>query len=324
MGRFAELAKEVSSGRELTESDGRELLLAGLEEKTDLLNGAWLLRNSVFASKVSLCSICNAKSGRCTENCIFCAQSVFHHSTSHYYPLLSQETLYEAGDWAAQMKVNRYSIVTAGRGLASADIREVCVAVERLKEEIACCASLGVLPQQSLQALKDAGLTRYHHNLETARSFFPNICTTHSYEDRVQTIVLAKKSGLEVCAGGIFGLGESAEQVVELACFLRELDVDAVPVNFLVPIPGTQAEGYDYLTPWQCLKIIALFRYFLPDKEIVICGGRVDRLGDQHPLVFKAGASGIMTGNYLTVKGRRVEDDLVMLHGLGLEVIDNT
>ena len=181
---------------------------------------------------------------------------------------------------------------------------------------IRTCASLGILDKEDLKILKEAGMTRYHHNLETARSHFGNICTTHSYESRVDTIRAAREVGLSICSGGIFGIGETDEQVLELALTLKDLDVDAVPINFLIPIPGTPLASIEGITPLRCLKIIALFRYVLPQKDIYVCGGREANLKSLHPFIFYAGASGIMTGNYLTTKGRRLEDDLDLLKQL--------
>jgi biotin synthase len=182
------------------------------------------------------------------------------------------------------------------------------------------CASLGIIDSEDMLLLKSSGVNRYHHNLEACKSFFNRVCTTHGYNERVETIVAAKRSGLELCSGGIFGLGEGPEHILELAVALRKLDVDSVPVNFLTPIKGTPFESHHNLTPLKCLKIIAFFRYFLPDKEIIICGGRENNLGEIHPMIFHAGASGIMTGNYLTTDGRTLEKDLEMIDSLGFIV----
>ena len=178
--------------------------------------------------------------------------------------------------------------------------------------------SLGILDERDMETLKEAGVTRYHHNLETSKSYFRQMCTTHTYEERVDTIIAAKKAGLSVCAGAIFGIGETEEQILEAALALRDLDVDSVPINFLVPFEGTKTAESKDLTPLKCLKIISLFRYVLPDKEIIICGGREKNLQELHPLVFYAGANGIMTGDYLTTTGRSLKSDLEMLEKLCL------
>jgi biotin synthase len=215
--------------------------------------------------------------------------------------------------------VTRFSIVTSGKRLPRKEVEIVADALAALDtSRISTCASLGCLEREDMDLLKEAGVTRYHHNLETAESFFERICTTHTYKERIRTIEHAKAAGLTVCSGGIFGLGETDEQVMELALTLKYLDVDAVPLNFLAPISGTPMENSRFLTPLRCLRIIAIFRYMLHDKDILICGGRELNLGQLHPLVFAFGASGIMTSDYLTTRGRSLDEDLAMLGQLGL------
>ena len=189
-------------------------------------------------------------------------------------------------------------------------------------KKINTCASLGIIGTDDLKMLKEAGVTRYHHNLETSSSFFNQICTTHTYDDRVKTITRSKEAGLSVCSGGIFGMGETDEQILEMALALKELDVDAIPLNFLVSVKGTPKENYNDLTPLRCLKIISLFRYVMPDKDIIVCGGREDNLKELHPMIFHAGASGIMTADYLTTHGRSLEKDLEMLEHLKYTIRD--
>ena len=232
---------------------------------------------------------------------------------------MEKETLVDLGAQVAQTPTHRFSIVTTGRRLEAREVNKVAEALQTINQfNVRTCASLGILTEDALKTLRSAGIDRYHHNLETAQSHFPNTCTTHSYEDRVDTIQRAKALGFSVCAGGILGIGETLDQVLELAVALKALDVDAVPLNFLVPIPGTPFADRPTISPLACLKIIALFRYVMPDKEIIICGGREANLKALHPLVFYAGASGIMTGNYLTAPGRSLEDDLEMIFQLGL------
>jgi biotin synthase len=185
------------------------------------------------------------------------------------------------------------------------------------KTELRPCASLGVLSKDQLSCLREAGLKRYHHNLETAESYFPTICSTHTFQERVQTIRSAQKEGFEICAGGIFGLGETPEQRIELAFTLRDLDVDSIPLNFLNPVPGTPAEHCSPLPPLDILKIISLFRFVLPEKDIRVCGGREVCLRTLQPLLYLAGANGTMVGNYLTTGGRNPEIDLQEMHDLG-------
>jgi biotin synthase len=285
-----------------------------------LLNGADLIRSRFFGNEIHLCTICNGKSGRCSEDCRFCSQSAFYHTDAPSYPIMGKDDLVKGGLHASNTPINRYSIVTTGKGLPGREVKEIADAMAELDDKkIRKCASLGVLDREALMALKAAGITRYHHNLETSRSYFPEVCTTHTYDERIETIIEAKRLGMEICSGGIFGIGETDDQIIEFARTLRELDVGSVPVNFLIPIKGTPFESMHNLTPLRCLRIIAFFRYALPDKEILICGGREQNLGDLHSLVFFAGASGIMTGNYLTREGRTLEKDLDMLRALGLK-----
>lgn len=281
------------------------------------------LRRLHSGNRIRLCSIVNARSGLCAEDCAFCAQSTHHAARVERYRLLSAERLAEAAQSAGLAGAGAFSIVTSGHRLGGGQ------AVERLEsalEKIAAgpgalqrCASLGKVPAEVLERLRAAGLECFHHNLEASRSFFPEICTTHSYEDRVEMVRTARATGLRVCSGGIFGMGESPGQRVALALELRALDVDSVPLNFLTPVPGTPLEGACFLTPEDCLRIIAMFRLVLPGKDILVCGGREVNLGHLQNQVFRAGANGIMIGNYLTTRGREAAEDLEMLESLGLE-----
>lgn len=285
-----------------------------------MMAGADMIREKYFKNQVHLCAICNGKSGKCSENCRFCSQSKYYHSDIGIYPLMEKEALCQGALDLMETPVNRYSIVTSGRGLPKNEVRQVADALSALpSERMAYCVSLGILDKAEMRYLKKSGVSRYHHNLETSRSHFSKVCTTHSYDDRVNTIKEAKNAGLSVCAGGLFGMGETMEQVLELALELKKLDVDAVPINFLTPIAGTPMENQSNLTPLRCLKIIGLMRYLLPDKEIIICGGRLMNLKMLHPLIFHAGASGIMTGNYLTTEGNQLDDDLDMIQQIGFE-----
>ncbi|RLB16624.1 MAG: biotin synthase BioB [Deltaproteobacteria bacterium] len=316
-----DLAEGILNNVPLDRGDLSALAAVREEDVFNLLPGADMIREFFFGRKIHLCTICNAKSGKCSEDCAFCAQSAFANTNAPVYPLLSKAEIKKGSEAAKNGPVHRYSIVTSGKRLPKGDLEVVAEAVAEMhKEGINCCASLGTLDRTDLGMLKESGLGRYHHNLETSETFYPNICTTHSYQDRVATVLAAKEVGLSVCSGGLFGLGETDEQVLELALYIKGLDVDVVPINFLTPIKGTRLEKAKALTPLRCLKIIALFRYVLPDKEIIICGGREANLKELHPLVFYAGASGIMTGNYLTTQGRSLEQDLAMLEHLGLEV----
>lgn len=288
-----------------------------------LFTAAERVRRHQFGNKVSLCGIINAKSGLCPEDCAFCAQSSHHATGVACYPLLDQDTLLAGARSIAGHGAACYGIVTSGSGISGGDeLEQVCAAVRAIRAEgkIAPGASLGTLTKAAAEQLKAAGLVTYHHNLETARSFFPQICSTHDYEEDVATVRLAKKVGLRVCCGGLFGLGETMAQRVELALTLRELQVDSVPINFLDPVPGTPLAAMPALTPLTCLHTIALFRLILPDAHITVCGGRQRNLRELQSWVFLAGASGIMTGNYLTKEGRQPADDLRMIEDLGLVI----
>ena len=318
---FISLAEKIIDGHLPDSGIYHELARVPDADVMKMLPGADLLREHYFGKSIHLCTICNGKSGRCSEDCRFCAQSAHYQTDASVYPLMDRETLASAGIALAETPVNRYSIVTTGKGLPAGEVALVGQALDRVRAAgIHTCASLGILGEDDLKVLQVSGVDRYHHNLETAESHFSKTCGTHGFEERVETIRSAKRLGFSVCAGGVFGIGETDDQVLELAETLRGLAVDAVPINFLVPIPGTPFEGGARLSPLRCLKIIALFRYVLPQTEIIICGGREANLKELHPMVFFAGASGIMTGNYLTATGRRLEEDLETIGRLGLTV----
>lgn len=280
------------------------------------------LRERYFGKRIGLCAIVNAKSGLCPEDCAFCAQSRHNRAEVSVYGLLPPEEVLKAAERAKAMGVGRFSIVTSGRRLSQGELDRVLRAVELVRERtgLKVCASLGFLGYKEAIRLKEAGLSRYHHNLEAAPSFFPRVCTTHTMEEKFETIAAVKEAGLEVCSGGILGLGEGREERWELALTLKELGVQSVALNFLHPIKGTKYEGAQGITPLEALRSVALFRFVLPDREIRICGGRLYALRDLHPLVFLAGANGLMVGDYLTTKGRDWREDLKMLEDLGLEV----
>lgn len=261
------------------------------------------------------CGIINAKSGRCSENCAFCAQSRYHGTDTPVYPLLAAEKIFERAALLAEHGVSRMGIVSSGAGPSPRDLDALCVTAQKIREQmdIRLCASLGVLDADTALMLRQAGFSSYHHNLETARSFYPSVCTTHSYEIRCETVRQAKKAGLRVCSGCLFGLGESWEQRVELAATLQELDVDSIPVNFLMPVPGTRLEGAEPLNFAEGLVVIALLRLMHPGKDIVICGGRNTTLGEWDRLALFGGANGIMVGDYLTQKGGSLERDMRLL-----------
>jgi biotin synthase len=281
------------------------------------------IREHFKGNSASLCSIINAKSGRCPENCAFCAQSSAHTTNAQVYPLVDEEEIVSCAHSAEQNGARCYGIITSGTGIQpGAELEKICRAVRRIKAETSIdpSCSLGILDYKTALLLSEAGMVTYHHNLETSRSFFPSICTTHDYEDDVETVRAVKQAGLKVCCGGIFGLGEEFSHRVELAETLRELDVDTVPINFLNPVEGTRLADAAFLTPMECLRIIAIYRFMLPEKNLTVCGGREKNLRELQSWIFLAGASGMMTGNYLTTPGRAPEQDRQMLTDLEMSI----
>lgn len=326
MNEFIKTTAELVMAGEKISAD-KALLLAETEPRDlmQLLFDAGRIREKFMGKKVTLCSIINAKSGRCPENCAFCAQSAHSVTKAANYELVDEEEMVRCAKTAEENGASCYGIITSGTGISKGpELDRICATLRRIGKEskILPSCSLGILDLETALTLKEAGMVTYHHNLETSRSFFPSICTTHDYEEDVETVRVAKMAGLKVCSGGIFGLGENYEQRIEMALTLRELDVDSIPVNFLDPVEGTRLEHADFLTPMECLKIIALYRFLLPDKQIKVCGGREKNLRELQSWIFMAGASGMMTGNYLTKSGRAPELDRQMLTDLGLEIAE--
>jgi biotin synthase len=320
---WAEMTERVLSGKTVTAEEAEAMLAARGAELSQLMAGAHRLREQAFGDRVELCSIINAKSGRCAENCAFCAQSAHHKTDAPVYPLKSRDEIVAGARQAAADGSHCYGIVTSGTRVSpGAEFEQILSSIREIRAttRIEPSASLGLLDETAARALAEAGCATYHHNLETARSFFPSICTTHDYEEGMRTVRAAKAAGMKVCCGGIFGLGESPAQRVELALTLRELDVDSVPLNFLNPIAGTPLADKRDLAPLDCVRIIAMFRYLLPKKRISVCGGREANLREFQSWIFMAGASGTMVGNYLTTCGRSRETDLQMLQDAEVRV----
>ena len=271
-----------------------------------------------YNNSFDMCSIINAKCGACSEDCKFCAQSVHFNTNIEQYPLISKELILEAAKKAKGNGAKRFGIVTSGKSLTNEEIDQITDVISIIKGEIGLtsCASLGELTENQLLQLKDAGLTRYHHNIETSEAFYPNIVSTHKFEDRIRTIKMVKKLGLQACSGGIIGLGESMDDRIDMALTLKELNVDSVPINILVPIKGTPLETQTPLNILEILKTIAMFRIVLKDKTIKIAAGRESVLKDFQVLAFLAGANSMIIGGYLTVQGRSVEEDQRMVKEL--------
>lgn len=297
--------------------------LADTAELDALYDTAQSVRRTFKGNFVNTCGISNAKSGRCPEACSFCSQSAHFSTDAPKYQLKDVDTLVAEAHAARDVGVREFSLVASGRAMTNrVELDTVKTALGRIKEEtgLQTCASLGLMSRDALAELKEAGLEAVHHNLETARSHHANIVQTHTYDEEVETIKAAKSLGMYTCCGGIFGMGESWEQRIELAMELRDLDVDSVPLNFLNPRPGTPLQDGFQVTPEDCLRVIALFRLVLPTKDLIVCGGRSVNLGERQDEIFRAGANGVMIGNYLTTAGRAPDVDLEMLEREGMVV----
>ncbi len=313
--------KLTTIDRPLNSDEALDVLQAPDGELAAILAAATAVRKQTFGDRVRMCSILNAKSGRCSEDCVYCAQSSRHSTDVACYPMLTPDKILAARSEAEKLPVEKFGVVTSGNRLTDAELDSLCEVIrDNPHVQVGWCASLGALSEGQLRQLHDAGLRRFHHNLETAESYFPQICTTHSYADRVATVRAAKRTGLEICSGGLFGLGEQPHHRVELAMALLELQVDAIPLNFLVPIPGTPAaENCSPLSPAEAIKTIAMFRLVCRQTEIKVCAGRESALGEMEEQIFAAGATGMMIGGYLTLRGRSAAEDLEMLSRAGME-----
>ncbi|CAG0969434.1 biotin synthase [Methanosarcinales archaeon] len=283
----------------------------------------FLLANHVrskLGNRVDLCSIINAKCGLCSEDCKFCAQSAHNDTEITPYPLMDEEEILNMAQMMEEEGAARFCIVTSGKEVNGEDFENILSSLRRIRKEtgLSVCISSGVLTDERAFALKSAGATRIHHNLETSRNFFNKICTTHTYDEKIKTIYVAKNAGLEVCCGGIIGMGESVSDRLELAFTLRDMDVDSIPINILNPIKGTPIGIEKPIDPLEILKTIAVFRLILPGKNIRIAGGREKNLRDLQSLCLLAGANGLILGNYLTTAGRTPRDDIQMIIDLGL------
>jgi len=319
MNQFEILADHIINNRRPDEKEFLAILKT--EDLEDLLKASFEIRKHFFDNTVHLCSILNTKSGMCSEDCKFCAQSKHYNADIEKYPFVHETKIKDFIKNNENNDLHRLSFVTSGKKLVNREIKKLAALVSNSFTSKNLCGSLGILNEDELQILKDAGISRYHHNLETSRNLYDKICTTHNYDERVKTVKRAKKMGFSVCCGGIFGMGESDEDILDLANELRMLDVDSIPINFLTPVKGTPFENYNLLSPEKCLKIIAFFRFYFPDKDILVCAGRIENMRHLHENVFDAGASGIMTGDYLTQKGRAYIEDIKMIKTRGYRVL---
>ncbi len=292
------------------------------EEIGDLVERAWAVRIENFGDSTDMCSLVNAKSGGCAEDCGFCAQSRFAEADTPMHAMMEPEQILEHAKAAEAAGAHRFCMVTQGQGLSKRDFEKILEGTRLVAEQtnLKRCASIGHMSGDRAKKLKEAGVQRVHHNVESARSYYPEVSSTVRYEGRIRTIEAVKEAGLETCVGGILNLGETHEQRVEMAFELSAINPDSVPINLLIPKEGTKFGGRSVMDPWEVVKWIAIFRLIIPGALFRLCGGRVENLGELHSLAVKAGLNGVMMGNFLTTLGAEPADDRAMFEELGLNV----
>lgn len=313
------LAEEIINGRRLKKGENLSFFIDCDAES--LYKGADMIREHFVGKKVDLCSIINGRSGRCPEDCKYCAQSAHHHTDCEIYDFLPQEQILEACRLNEREGVDRFSIVTAGRALTGEEFDKAIAAYKEMKEtcNIEFCASMGFVSAEQLHELHEAGVTSYHHNIETSRRHFPNICSTHTYDDKLATLKLIKAEGMYVCSGGIIGMGEDFDDRIDMALDLAEAGADSIPLNTLMPIKGTPLENQPLLSEEEIMRTIALFRYINPTADIRLAAGRALLTGDGEK-ALQAGASASITGNMLTtVACATIRSDKEMIKRIGRE-----
>lgn len=313
-----QLKKDVIDGHHISMEEALELYMQPLE---NLILASDKIRMHFCSNHFDLCTIINARSGSCSENCKFCSQSSHFETLSDSYELISKEQILEDAIYNESQGVRRYSLVTSGKKLSDADLDEACKIYKNLSENsgLYLCSSHGLLEYEDLIKLKASGVKRYHNNLETSRRFFPQICTTHTYDDKINTIKDAARAGLEVCSGGIIGLGEDIKDRIDMAFDLRKLNIKSVPVNILNPIKGTPFEDNLPLSEEEILRTIAIYRFILPDAAIRLAGGR-GLLKDKGERGFCSGANAAITGDLLTTAGLGIKSDIELVKSLGYEI----
>lgn len=319
MTTIKEYQNKVLHNRLLTKEEAMQLVDAPLEE---LCKAANEIREHFCGNAFDICTIINGKSGKCSENCKYCAQSAFYDTNVESYPLLSTEKIVEQAKYNDDRGVLRYSIVTSGKRLSSEEVDQVCEMVKSIHAQtnISVCGSFGLLDEEQFRKLKAAGLTRVHNNLETSESNFENVCTTHTFKDKVEAIKAAKRAGLNVCSGGIMGLGETMEDRIDMVLAIRELGVRSIPVNMLNPIPGTPYENNPRLTNEDMRRIVAIYRFLVPNASIRLAGGR-GLLPDKGRTCFLSGANAAISGDMLTTQGITIETDMKLIQELGYKAV---
>lgn len=317
---FTEYAKEkVLSGECIDKTDALELAKEPLDK---LSEAADEIRSHFCGSGFDLCSIINAKCGKCSENCRYCAQSAHYFTEAEQYPLISPETAAEKAAENEHAGILRFSLVTSGRALSDSEVDQACEIIKKIREKssISVCGSFGLLNEAQFRRLKDAGLSRVHNNLESSRNFFPQVCTTHTYDDKLNSIRAAQAAGLNVCSGGIMGLGETMEDRIDLALELRGLGILSIPLNMLNPIPGTPMGSRPVMSKDEMQRICAIFRFINPKASIRLAGGRM-LMGDSGESCFRSGANAAITMNMLTTSGITIKEDMEMLKKLNYKAV---
>lgn len=314
-------AQKALSGECLTPEEGLAVLEADNDHVLPIMQAAFTVRKHFYGKKVKLNMIINAKSGLCPEDCGYCSQSILSAAPIKKYPLLDKETLLAGAREALARKAGTYCIVASGRGPTDKELDQVIEAVREIRETLPLkiCACLGILRDDQAKRLAEAGVHRYNHNLNTSKANYPSVTTTHTYDQRVETVETVKTHGMSPCSGVIIGMGETNREIVEMAYALRELDADSIPVNFLHPIPGTPLEKAERIPAMKALKVLALFRFICPSKEIRVAGGREVNLRSLQPLALYA-ANSLFVGDYLTTEGQDVTSDHQMIEDLGFEI----
>ena len=317
------LSNHVMDGETITATEALAILQSPGDELLEVLQGAYRIRKKYFGNKVSLHLVRNVKSGKCPEDCAFCSQSTSAINDVERYDFQTVESIVAGAQAAVDRQAKRYCVVSSTRAPSPNELETICEAAIQIKQKypaLEICSSLGMLTEEKAVRLKEAGVNRFNHNLETSENYFPEVVTTHDFEERVNTAKIVKKAGLDLCSGGLFGMGESLQDRVDLAFSLAELDVDSVPLNFLDPRPGTPFEGKpNPLTPNDCLRSLAMVRYVMPTTEVRIAGGRETTLRDLQPLALYP-ANSMFTSGYLTTGGQDYETDKRMIEDAGFEI----
>lgn len=313
---IAKITEQIINGKRLTKEDDLSFLLSGdLDELTECADK---LRRHFSGSRANLCSIINGRSGRCSENCKFCAQSAHHCTGIEEYDFLDKDKILTECKHNEERGVNRFAIVTAGRRLSGEEFEKALDAYRTMSSEnkVGLCASFGLLEAEQFSELRKAGVTRYHANIETSRAFFSNICTTHTFEDKLECIRRAKAAGFEICSGGIIGMGEAWQDRIDMALTLSGIGVNSIPINALIPIKGTPLENIERISEPDILRTIAIFRFIVPEADIRLAAGRIlmTNCGER---AFLSGANSAITGDMLTTSGNGIRDDIVMLNRIG-------